>query len=259
MSEPSNINHVTTCAKNTHQHPGLVDVDKKKTCRTAAEVAAECKLKVDAKNEKEHTKRAGIKHVAKYEKGQADQDAAEATPCAMPMPKSKSIACSKKKARADTPRSDSDGGVVPSDVEMADHDSAEVTPRAMPMLKSKSITRSKKKAHADTPRSDSDGGAVPLDVEMSDLTSGPEEGEPDSEAPSSPPRKKAKVGLKKAGKAKASKAKPVRDAIRDVKVSEPNRMVWDRKLTHSRMTLSRSQTWRFLIQRLRNLTRNHYP
>jgi hypothetical protein len=99
----SNINRVTTRAKNAQQRPGLVDLDKKKTCRTAAEVAAERKLKVDAKKEKEHTKRAGIQRVAQYEKSQADQDAAEATPHAMPIPKSKSIPRSKKKACAEPP------------------------------------------------------------------------------------------------------------------------------------------------------------
>ena len=194
----SNINRVTTRAKNAHQHPGLVDLDNKRTRRTAAEVAAEHKLKVDAKNEKERTKRAGIQRVAKYEKSQAEQDAAEATPRAMPIPKSKSIPRSKKKAYAEPPPSDSDSGAVPSDI------------GAVP---------------SDIEMDDEGSSAFKPDVQMSDLTSEPDEGEPYSEALLSPPRKRAKVVLEKARKAKASKAKPVRDAIRDVEVSEPERMV----------------------------------
>jgi hypothetical protein len=65
-------------------------------------------------------------------------------------------------------------------------------------------------------------------AQTSELTSEPDEGEPESEELSSPPRKKAKVVLKKAGKAKALKAKPVWDAIRDVEVSEPKRMAGSR-------------------------------
>ncbi|KAG2337301.1 hypothetical protein BDR05DRAFT_895480, partial [Suillus weaverae] len=66
--------HVTH-TKNATQHPGLVDVVPKKKRRTAAEVAAERQAKLDAKEEKECAKGAGIKCVAEYEKKQAEKDA----------------------------------------------------------------------------------------------------------------------------------------------------------------------------------------
>ncbi|KAG2110398.1 uncharacterized protein F5147DRAFT_652007 [Suillus discolor] len=70
-----------TRAKNATQHPGIPDITPKKKHRTAEEVAAELQSKLDAKEEKERTKRAGIKRVAKYEKKQADQDVVtDATP-----------------------------------------------------------------------------------------------------------------------------------------------------------------------------------
>ncbi|KAG1859496.1 hypothetical protein C8R48DRAFT_774836 [Suillus tomentosus] len=66
---------------------------RRKKHHTAEEVAAERQSKLDAKEEKEHTKRAGIKCVAKYEKKQADQDVVtDATPrAAQPKPKPKPI------------------------------------------------------------------------------------------------------------------------------------------------------------------------
>ncbi|KAG1733263.1 hypothetical protein EDB19DRAFT_1911616 [Suillus lakei] len=60
-------------AKNATQHPGIPDITPKKKHCTAAEVAAECQAKLDAKEEKEHIKKASIKRIANYEKKQADQ------------------------------------------------------------------------------------------------------------------------------------------------------------------------------------------
>jgi hypothetical protein len=76
---------VSTRSKNADQHPGLAV--KKNARRSSKEVAAERQAKEDAKQEKAHTKAAGIKRVAEYEMAQASKDAADATPRAAPQAK----------------------------------------------------------------------------------------------------------------------------------------------------------------------------
>ncbi|KIM72140.1 hypothetical protein PILCRDRAFT_93585, partial [Piloderma croceum F 1598] len=78
---------ITTRAKNATQHPGhIVEKDKKK-CHTKEEVVLEHQAKEDVKQEKARLKVVGIKRVAAYEQSQADEDAAEATPKALPLTK----------------------------------------------------------------------------------------------------------------------------------------------------------------------------
>ena len=71
-------NRVTTRAKNSEQHPGLLV--PKQTRRTTDEVAASRKAKQDAKRSKEDAKNAGINAVAEFELNQATGDAMERTP-----------------------------------------------------------------------------------------------------------------------------------------------------------------------------------
>ena len=76
---------VTTRSKNASQHPGLLV--PKQTRRTTQEVSAIREAKENLKKEKELTRRAGIKRVAVFEKGQADDDAIEQTPRVMTKPR----------------------------------------------------------------------------------------------------------------------------------------------------------------------------
>ncbi|KAG2123980.1 uncharacterized protein EDB93DRAFT_1258974 [Suillus bovinus] len=150
---------------------------------TAEEVAAERQSKLDAKEEKERTKRASIKHVAQYEKNQADQDVmTNATPCAAP-PKPKPIpskrkavvappATKKAKAKAN-PLQTEDGAAAEMDDAAAD-------------------------SSAFNPDPTQHSGMVTSDID----TDGS-----DSEMLSSPPRKKTKVSGKKAGKMTKSSSK----------------------------------------------------
>jgi hypothetical protein len=62
-------------------------VTKGKARRSSKEVAAERQAKEEAKLEKARTKAAGIKRVAEYEMAQADKDAADGTPRAVPKAK----------------------------------------------------------------------------------------------------------------------------------------------------------------------------
>jgi hypothetical protein len=78
-------NRVTTRSKNATQHPGLID--QKQLRRTNDEVAALREAKEEAKNEKERTKKRGIKRVAAFEKQQADDDTMEQTPKAVIKPR----------------------------------------------------------------------------------------------------------------------------------------------------------------------------
>ncbi|KAG2094830.1 uncharacterized protein F5147DRAFT_778857 [Suillus discolor] len=111
-----------TRTKNATQHPGLVDAVPKKKRRTAAEVAAERQAKLDAKEEKERAKGAGIKRVAEYEKKQAEKDAStDATPRAAVLPKSKPRPKPiPKKTRAKSPTLPPEDDRFISDVEMDD-------------------------------------------------------------------------------------------------------------------------------------------
>jgi hypothetical protein len=79
----SSTRGVTTCSKNAAQHPGLI-VKTQRPRRTSKEVAAERQAKEDAKKEKALTKAANIKRIADYEIAQANKDALDATPKAIP-------------------------------------------------------------------------------------------------------------------------------------------------------------------------------
>jgi len=76
---------ITTHARNTTQHPGLIIVKQDKKRWTKEEVQAEPQAKEDVKQEKACMKAVGIKHVATYEQNQANNDAVEATPKALPL------------------------------------------------------------------------------------------------------------------------------------------------------------------------------
>lgn len=213
-----------TRAKNATQHPGIPDITPKKKRRTAEEVAAERQSKLDAKEEKERTKRASIKRVAKYEKNQADQDVVtDATPRAAP-PKPKPIP-SKRKAVVAPPATKkkvtppaTKKVTPPSDAEMSDAQAAPSVPRPRP----KPIPR-KQKVIVQTPAAEDNGFLS--DAEMDDVAAEMDDAAADSSAfnpdptqhsgtvtsdidadgsdsamPSSPPRKKTKVSGKKAGK-----------------------------------------------------------
>jgi hypothetical protein len=78
-------NRIKTRSKNAAQRPGLLV--PKQTRRPTEEVAAERKVKEDAKQAKEDAKNAGIKRVADFEQNQADLDAMERTPRAVMKPK----------------------------------------------------------------------------------------------------------------------------------------------------------------------------
>ncbi|KAG2114135.1 hypothetical protein DEU56DRAFT_919634 [Suillus clintonianus] len=148
-----------TCAKNATQHPGIPDITPKKKRRTAEEVAAERQSKLDAKEEKERTKRASIKCVAKYEKNQADQDVVtDATPRAA-LPKPKPIPSKRKAVVA--PPATKKKVTPPSDAEMSDARAAPSVPRPRP----KPIPR-KQKVIVQTPAAEDNGFLS--DAEMDD-------------------------------------------------------------------------------------------
>ena len=96
---------VTTHSKNTSQHPGLLV--PKQTRRTTQEVSAIREAKENLKKEKELTRRAGIKRVAAFEKGQADDNAIEQTPRVMTKPRPLVRTCS----YADVLRGDYSGNI----------------------------------------------------------------------------------------------------------------------------------------------------
>ncbi|KAG2117734.1 hypothetical protein DEU56DRAFT_918998 [Suillus clintonianus] len=148
-----------TRAKNATQHPGIPDITPKKKRRTAEEVAAERQSKLDAKEEKERTKRASIKRVAKYEKNQADQDVVtDATPRAA-LPKPKPIPSKRKAVVA--PPATKKKVTPPSDAEMSDARAAPSVPRPRP----KPIPR-KQKVIVQTPAAEDNGFLS--DAEMDD-------------------------------------------------------------------------------------------
>ncbi|KAG2048437.1 hypothetical protein BDR06DRAFT_976008 [Suillus hirtellus] len=191
----------------------IPDITPKKKHCTAKEVAAEHQSKLDAKKEKERTKRAGIKCVARYEKKQADQDVVtDATPRAVqPKPKPKLVP-SKRKAVVAPPAVKED--TPPSDAEMSDARAAPSVPKPRPIPH-------KQKAIVHTPAVEDNGflsdaemhdAAVdssafnpdptqPLDTTASDLDA---DGS-DSAMPSSLPRKKMKTHM--SGKSKAADRK----------------------------------------------------
>ncbi|KAG1873109.1 hypothetical protein F4604DRAFT_1681174 [Suillus subluteus] len=203
-----------TRAKNATQHPGILDITPKKKHRTAAEVAAERQAKLDAKQEKECTKKASIKHIATYEKKQADQDVvSEAMPRAAPSKlKSKPIP-GKKKAIVAPPAVEEDTSL--SDAKMSDALVAPSVPRPRP----KPIPH-KKKVVIDAPAAEDDGFLS--DAEMDDAAADSSPFKPDltqasdtmtsdshadgydSAVPLLPPRKKVKMSWKKAGKVSKS-------------------------------------------------------
>ncbi|KAG2336780.1 hypothetical protein BDR05DRAFT_953114 [Suillus weaverae] len=205
--------HVTR-AKNAMQHLGVLDITPKKKHHTAAEVAAEHQAKLEAKQEKECTKKASIKHVATYEKKQADQDVvSKAMPRAVPSKlKSKPI-LGKKKAIVVPPAVEEVTSL--SDAKMSD---APVAP-SVPKPRLKPIPH-KKKVVIDAPTAEDDGFL--LDAEMDDaaadsspfkpdltqasdtMTSDSHADGSDSTVPLSLPRKKAKISRKKAGKVSKS-------------------------------------------------------
>ena len=76
MSESTNP--ILTCSKNSAQCPRLLI--PKQIHQSSDKVAAECKAKEDAKQEREEKKAASIKHIAKFEQNQAAKDAIEWTP-----------------------------------------------------------------------------------------------------------------------------------------------------------------------------------
>jgi hypothetical protein len=81
----TNLNRITTRSKNATQRPGLLI--QKQVRRTSDEVAAIREAKEDAEKKKEHTKQAGIKRVAAFEKNQAEDDAMEQTPRVVTKPR----------------------------------------------------------------------------------------------------------------------------------------------------------------------------
>ncbi|KAG2082021.1 uncharacterized protein F5147DRAFT_783441 [Suillus discolor] len=236
-----------TRAKNATQHPGIPDIMPKKKHRTAEEVAAELQSKLDAKEEKERTKRAGIKRVAKYEKKQADQDVVtDATPRAAqpkPKPKPKPIP-SKRKAVVAPPAVKED--TPPSDAEMSDARAAPSVPKPRPIPR-------KQKAIVHTPAVEDNGflsdaemhdAAVdssafnpdptqPSDTTASDLDA---DGS-DSAMPSSPSRKKTKVSGKKAGKVTKTSVRDAIKAVQQTHMSGKSKAA-DRKKTAPCSTIS---------------------
>ncbi|KAG1844763.1 hypothetical protein C8R48DRAFT_678368 [Suillus tomentosus] len=181
-----------TRTKNATQRPGLVDAVPKKKRRTAAEVAAERQAKLDAKEEKERAKGAGIKRVAEYEKKQAEKDAStDATPRAAVLPKSKprpKPIPKKTRAKSPTPPPEDDGFI--SDVEMDD-------------------------AAIDTSTYNPDPS------QASETTDTRMDGSELSETPTSPPKKKARIDKREGKKVPAEKTK-VRDAIKAAQLEEAN-------------------------------------
>ncbi|KAG2335812.1 hypothetical protein BDR05DRAFT_953807 [Suillus weaverae] len=181
-----------TCTKNATQCPGLVDVVPKKKHCTAAEVAAECQAKLDAKEEKERAKGAGIKRVAEYEKKQAEKDAStdatlraavllKSKPRPKPIPKT-------TRAKSPTPPPEDDRFI--SDVEMDD-------------------------AAIDTSTYNPDPS------QASETTDTHMDGSELSETPTSPPKKKARIDKWEGKKVPAEKTK-VQDAIKAAQLEEAN-------------------------------------
>jgi hypothetical protein len=181
-----------TRTKNATQCPGLVDVVLKKKRRTAAEVAAERQAKLDAKEEKERAKGAGIKHVAEYEKKQAEKDAStDATPRAAVLPNSKPRPKpSPKKTHEKSPTPPPEDDRFISDVEMDD-------------------------AAIDTSTYNPDPS------QASETTDTRMDGSELSETPTSPPKKKARIDKQEGKKVLAEKTK-VRDAIKAAQLEEAN-------------------------------------
>ncbi|KAG2110497.1 hypothetical protein DEU56DRAFT_920176 [Suillus clintonianus] len=235
-----------TRAKNATQHPGIPDITPKKKRRTAEEVAAERQSKLDAKEEKERTKRASIKRVAKYEKNQADQDVVtDATPRAA-LPKPKPIPSKRKAVVA--PPATKKKVTPPSDAEMSDARAAPSVPRPRP----KPIPR-KQKVIVQTPAAEDNGFLS--DAEMDDaaadssafnpdptqhsgtVTSDIDADGSDSAMPSSPPRKKTKVSGKKAGKVTKSSVRDAIKAVQQTHMSGKSKAA-DRKKTAPHSTIS---------------------
>ena len=73
----TDTHRVTTCSKNTSQHPGLLI--PKQTHRTTQEVTADRREKEDAKKRKEMKYKTDMERVANFEKNQAQNDANEHT------------------------------------------------------------------------------------------------------------------------------------------------------------------------------------
>ncbi|KAG1871595.1 hypothetical protein F4604DRAFT_1681411 [Suillus subluteus] len=173
-----------TRTKNATQWPGLVDMVPKKKCRTAAEVAAECQAKLDAKEEKERAKGAGIKRVTEYEKKQADKNKQTRTPLPKSKPHPRPIP--KKTHAKPSPPPEDDGFI--SDVEMEDTVSSTFNPDPS---------------------------------QASETTNSHMEGLKLSETPTSPPKKKARVDKWEGRKVPAEKLK-VREAIKAAQLEEVN-------------------------------------
>ncbi|KAG1837629.1 hypothetical protein DFJ58DRAFT_734231 [Suillus subalutaceus] len=230
-----------THAKNATQHLGILDITPKKKHHTAAEVAAERQAKLDAKQEKERTKKASIKRVATYEKKQADQDVvSKATPRAAPSKlKSKPIP-GKKKAIVAPPAVEEDTSL--SDAKMSD---APVAP-SVPRPRLKPIPR-KKKVVVDAPAAEDNGFLS--DAEMDDAAADSSTFKPDltqasntmtldshadgsdSAVPLSLPREKAKISRKKAGKVSKSSVRDAIKAVQQANTSEKSKYADTKKTT----------------------------
>ncbi|KAG1735574.1 uncharacterized protein EDB91DRAFT_1250406 [Suillus paluster] len=215
-----------TRAKNATQHPGIPDITPKKKHRTAAEVAAERQSQLDAKEEKERTKRASIKHIAKYEKKQADQDVVtDATPQAVPSkPKPKPIP-SKRKAVVAPPAVEDMPRPIPRKKKVIVHTSAVEDNGFLLDAEMDDVVADSSTFNPD-PTQPSDTMASDLDTDGSD-----------SAMPSSPPRKKMKVSGKKAGKVTKSSVRDAIKAVQQTHMSEKSKAA-DRKKTAPHSTIS---------------------